>query len=168
LGILFLGIGLLLLAALLAGARAFVTADPVVMSRFLRSFLMSLAIIGGVVILILSLVSHRISTAVLDGGALALLALRFFTLWRRRGAAGPDAGSFGGSQRRSNTRDQQRSSSAMTREEACAILGLAPGADAAAIKEAHRQLMSKLHPDRGGSTYLAAKLNAARDLLLKH
>lgn len=55
---------------------------------------------------------------------------------------------------------------AMTREEAYAILGLEAGADERAVKEAHRRLMAQFHPDRGGSDYLAALINRARDLLL--
>ena len=55
----------------------------------------------------------------------------------------------------------------LTRAEALAILGLEAGAGPEAIREAHRRLMARLHPDHGGSTWLAAKLNQARDMLLK-
>ncbi len=60
------------------------------------------------------------------------------------------------------------SSPDVTVEEAYAILGLAPGADAAAIKASHHRLMKQLHPDHGGTDYLAGKINRARDVLLKH
>jgi hypothetical protein len=57
-------------------------------------------------------------------------------------------------------------SGAMTRDEAHEVLGLTKGASAEEIIRAHRALMKKFHPDHGGSTALAARVNQAKDVLL--
>ena len=55
----------------------------------------------------------------------------------------------------------------LTEHDALQLLGLKPGASREEIIRAHKRLMQKLHPDRGGNDYLASQINAARDLLLK-
>ena len=81
---------------------------------------------------------------------------RRFPAWRQ------DAqGNGAGGQRRA------AASGKMTDEEAYQILGLQPGARRDEIGRAHRALMKKLHPDQGGSTYLASRVNEAKDTLLR-
>lgn len=89
----------------------------------------------------------------------AYLDRRFGPEWREQAAGAAGAGPQGGGAR-------PATGNRMTRDEAYAVLGLEPGADADAIKAAHRALMKKLHPDHGGSDYFAAKLNEAKDVLL--
>ena len=68
---------------------------------------------------------------------------------------------------KSTERARQSGTSAMSGDEALAVLGLKPGATSEDIKIAHRRLMKDFHPDRGGSDYLAAKINQAKDILLQ-
>jgi DnaJ domain len=78
-------------------------------------------------------------------------------LWRENAQADATAGSS----------HRGWSTGKMTEEEAYQILGVQPGASARDIGLAHRSLMKKLHPDQGGSTYLAARVNEAKDVLLR-
>ena len=77
-------------------------------------------------------------------GALLMAAAMFWVAWRRRRVAAP----------------------AMPIEDARRLLGVAPDASLAEIRDAHRRLIAKVHPDSGGSAELANRVNVARDTLL--
>ena len=83
--------------------------------------------------------------------------------WRQNAAEGPGDGAAGDA---NSGRQGSAQGSAMTRAEALDVLGLDDRASEQDIKDAHHRLIGGLHPDHGGSTYLAAKINQAKDVLL--
>ena len=116
--------------------------------------------------LVLFAVSARLGWIVPVIGALVVALLRLLPsvaalspLWRRllRGSYKDKAG---------ETTGPRPVNGRMSRQEAYEILGLVQGATREEICAAHRRLIQKMHPDRGGSDYLAVKINQARDTLL--
>lgn len=81
---------------------------------------------------------------------------RFEESWRTDGTA----------DEAQESRPASSPSGAMDHKEALAILGLDKNASIAEVKAAHRRLITKLHPDQGGTDYLAARINQAKDFLL--
>jgi DnaJ family protein C protein 19 len=144
----FLLLGLATLVVLLAALGAFSRAQVATLKQFGVWFVA----IGGLVLAALLFLTGRGGIAI---AALTMLGpLVWSWVWEgRRPRVGPGrAGPAGGG--------------AMSREEAFSVLGLRPGASPAEIREAHRRLMRAAHPDRGGSDWLATRINQARDVLL--
>jgi hypothetical protein len=112
----------------------------------------------------LSTLSDREAMELLDElhreGAPEAAVMEAYLDWRLPGWRDEDA-----SAQREQKRGRARSTQ-MSAEEAYAVLGIAPGASEDDIRQAHRKLMMKLHPDQGGSNYLAARINEAKEVLL--
>lgn len=161
-----------LIVAILWFLHWFRTTPPERVRRVLRKALLwggggllTLAVLTGRLPLVLAALGATV------GGVIALLArlaqlFRYFPLLQRllRGLGlGVGAAHAGNAE---HAAPPPATGGTLTKAEACAILGLAPNPDAAAIRGAHRRLMQRLHPDRGGSNYLAAQINAAKRRLL--
>ena len=144
---LWLLLGGLVLFLLLGGLRAFERASV----TSLKPLFAWIAALGGLSLALLLILTGKGGIAL---GALTLFGPLIYQKWQaargRRASGGPS----------------RRASSQMTRQEAYEVLGLHPGASEAEIREAHRRLMRGAHPDAGGSDWLAARINQARDILL--
>ncbi len=123
----------------------------------IKEFGLWFAAIGGAVLAVLLLFTGRGVAALWAFGLLGPM------IWGQIKAARSQRDGGGAS---GPTSARQSGRGPMSREEAWKVLGLTPGASAADIRAAHRRLMRAAHPDAGGSDWLAARINQARDLLL--
>ena len=146
---LWLILGAAVLFAFLGGLRAFERANVAT----IKSFLAWLAALGGLSLMLLLVLTGR------EGIAIGAAVLFGPLIWERWKAAHPAAG-FG------PRPAPPPGGGAMSRDEAWQVLGLPPGSSTAEIRAAHRRLMRAAHPDAGGSDWIAARLNQARDVLL--
>jgi DnaJ family protein C protein 19 len=151
-------LGAALLIVLLLALRAFERASV----TSIRIFMTWLAAFGGIGLALLLLLSGRGAQAL---GGLVMVGPLLWRRWHRGTGLGGGAG-FAGFTGGTGTSPPRQSSGTMSREEALEILGLKPGASDEDIHAAHRRLMRSMHPDTGGSDWLASRINQARDILL--
>lgn len=150
--------GVVLLGLLLILARGYTSTNTKSLAKGFR--------LSGGILLVLATVAlimmRELPMALLAAGGAWYLLLGSPAPWHRTapGAGGPGAGQSG-------RRSGPPQTTAMSRTEALKVLGLEEGASEADVRAAHRRLIQQTHPDKGGTTYLAAKINEAKDVLLR-
>ena len=121
-----------------------------------KLFLRWLAALAGVSLAVMLVITGRGFSALFS---LVMIAPLLWDIWLGPAIARRRAGTAGEARPR-------KPASGMSRAEAYAVLGLQPGASEMEIRAAYRRLMATAHPDKGGSDWIAARLNQARDVLL--
>ncbi|MGA3403224.1 MAG: DnaJ domain-containing protein [Acetobacteraceae bacterium] len=157
---LWLVLGGVTLFLFLGGLRAFERASVTTV----KSLLVWIVALGGLSLALLLVLTGRGGIAL---GALTLFGPLIWNRWRAAHSSGLGAAGRGPRPGPGTGSETPRArGGAMTRQEAYQVLGLAPGASEADIRAAHHRLMRTAHPDAGGSDWLAARVNMARDVLL--
>ena len=149
-------LGLVALAVLLLLVAAYSRAHP-------RDLLKGIRFSGGVALGLATIalaVVGRVGLAFLAAAGAWALLTGTMPPWLRFPQGRP--GETGGSREAPSPRR-----TTISRTEALKVLGLEEGATEEQIRAAHRRLMLQIHPDKGGTSYLAAKINEAKDVLLK-
>ncbi|MDI1292839.1 MAG: DnaJ domain-containing protein [Methylobacter sp.] len=156
---------LILIIIAFFGVRAFLKTSPAVLARYTTFLFLS---VTGLSVLYLTVTGRLNWLFALTGVAIAFILRLMPTLLRYAPYFHRLWSQFNSAKQSASQRPNKRTSKGnMSIEEAYEVLDLKIGASEAEIIAAHRKLMQKIHPDRGGSNYLAAKINLAKKLLLK-